>query len=244
MAEEQHDTIDDLSTELRRFPPPDGFKADALVTGTDLYDEAAADDEGFWARQAADLIDWSKPWDTILQWDLPYSKWFEGGELNVSYNCLDRHVEAGRGDKVAFHWEGEPGDSRTITYAELLADVQRFANVLKSLGVAKGDWVNIYMPMIPEVVVAMLACARNGAAHSVVFGGFSVQALADRINDAEATVLITADGGYRRGEAFPIKPAADEAVANAPTIEHVVVVKRRRQRRDDGGRARSTGTRT
>ena len=144
----------------------------------------------------------------------------------MSYNCLDRHVEAGRGDKVAFHWEGEPGDSRTITYAELLDDVQRFANVLKSLGVAKGDRVNIYMPMIPEVAVAMLACARIGAAHSVVFGGFSAQALADRINDAEATVLITADGGYRRGEVFPLKAAADEAVANAPTIQHVVVVKR------------------
>jgi acetyl-CoA synthetase len=226
MAEEQHDTIDDLSTELRRFPPPDGFKADALVTGTDLYDEAAADDEGFWARQASDLITWSKPWTTILEWDLPYATWFGGGQLNVSYNCLDRHVEGGRGDKVAFHWEGEPGDSRTITYAELLADVQRFANVLKGLGVAKGDRVNIYMPMIPEVVVAMLACARIGAAHSVVFGGFSAQALADRINDAEATVLITADGGYRRGEVFPLKAAADEAVSDAPTIEHVVVVKR------------------
>ena len=138
MAEEQHDTIDDLSTELRRFPPPDGFKAEALVTGTELYDEAAADDEGFWARRPSELITWSKPWETILEWDLPYAKWFGGGELNVSYNCLDRHVEAGRGDKVAFHWEGEPGDSRTITYAELLGDVQRFANVLKSLGVAQG----------------------------------------------------------------------------------------------------------
>jgi acetyl-CoA synthetase len=223
---EQHDTIDDLSTELRRFPPPDDFKAEALVTGTFLYDEAAADDEGFWARQASDLIAWSKPWETILEWDLPYAKWFGEGELNVSYNCLDRHVEAGRGDKVAFHWEGEPGDSRTITYAELLDDVQRFANVLKGLGVATGDRVNIYMPMIPEVAVAMLACARIGAAHSVVFGGFSAQALADRINDAEAKVLITADGGYRRGEVFPLKSAADEAVANAPTIRHVVVVKR------------------
>ncbi len=226
MAEEQHDTIDDLSTELRRFPPPEGFKADALITGTDFYDEAATDDEGFWANRASELITWSKPWDTILEWDLPYAKWFIGGELNVSYNCLDRHVEAGRGDKVAFHWEGEPGDSRTITYAELLGDVQRFANVLKSLGVAKGDRVNIYMPMIPEVAVAMLACARIGAAHSVVFGGFSAQALADRIIDAEATVLITADGGYRRGEVFPLKAAADDAVANAPTIQHVVVVKR------------------
>jgi acetyl-CoA synthetase len=144
----------------------------------------------------------------------------------VSYNCLDRHVEAGRGDKVAFHWEGEPGDTRTVTYAELLAEVQQFANVLKGLGVVVGDRVNIYLPMIPEAAVAMLACARIGAAHSVVFGGFSAQSLADRINDAEAKVLVTADGGYRRGEVFALKPAADEALANTPTIEHVVVVKR------------------
>ncbi|MGH9135351.1 MAG: acetate--CoA ligase [Ilumatobacteraceae bacterium] len=226
MVDEQHDTIDDLLAEARRFPPPDGFKADALVTGTFLYDEAAADDEGFWARQATELLDWTKPWESILEWELPYAKWFGGGELNVAYNCLDRHVDAGRGDKVAFHWEGEPGDSRTITYAELLDEVQRFANVLKGLGVAKGDRVNIYLPMIPEAAVSMLACARIGAAHSVVFGGFSAQALADRIVDAEAKVLITADGGYRRGEVFPLKAAADEAVAGTPTIEHVVVVKR------------------
>jgi acetyl-CoA synthetase len=223
---EQHDTIDALAVENRTFPPPESFKAEALVVGTYLYDEAARDDEGFWARQAADLVQWSQPWDTILDWQLPFAKWFVGGKLNVSENCLDRHVAAGRGDKVAFHWEGEPGDTRTITYRDLLDEVARFANVLKSLGVGKGDRVNIYLPMIPEAAVAMLACARIGAPHSVVFGGFSAQSLADRISDAEAKVLVTADGGYRRGEVFPLKPAADEAVAQTSTIEHVVVVKR------------------
>ena len=218
--------IDDLLLENRKFPPPAAFKQRALVTGTDLYDDANADDIGFWARQAADLLTWSKDWDTICEWDLPYSKWFIGGELNVAYNCLDRHVEAGRGDKVAFYWEGEPGDSRVITYAELLTEVSAFANALKGLGVQKGDRVNIYLPMIPEAAVAMLACARIGAAHSVVFGGFSAQSLSDRINDAEAKVLITADGGYRRGEVFPLKPQADEAIATTPSIEHVVVVRR------------------
>jgi len=225
MAGEQNN-IDDLLLENRKFPPPPDFQNDALVAGTFLYDEARADDEGFWARQAAELLHWDTDWDTICEWNLPYAKWFVGGRLNVSFNCLDRHVLAGRGDKVAIHWEGEPGDTRTITYSQLLDETKRFANVLKSLGVDRGDRVNIYLPMIPEAAVAMLACARIGAAHSVVFGGFSSQALADRINDASAKVLITADGGYRRGEVFPLKPAADEAVANTPTIEHVVVVKR------------------
>jgi acetyl-CoA synthetase len=220
------DTIDALLAEDRRFPPPDSFKAAALVAGTHLYDEAAADDEGFWARQAADVVTWAEPWHTILDWQLPSAEWFVGGRLNVAYNCLDRHVEAGLGDRVAIHWEGEPGDTRTITYAQLLDEVQRFANVLTSLGVTVGDRVNIYLPMIPEAAVAMLACARIGAAHSVVFGGFSSQALADRINDAEAKVLVTADGGHRRGEVFALKPAADEAIAHTPSIEHVVVVKR------------------
>jgi acetyl-CoA synthetase len=223
---ENENTIDALMAENRTFPPPDSFKDEALVVGTFLYDEAAQDDEGFWARQAADLVQWSQPWHTILDWQLPFAKWFVGGKLNVSENCLDRHVAAGRGDKVAFHWEGEPGDTRTITYGELLDEVQRFANVLRSLGVGKGDRVNIYLPMIPEAAVAMLACARIGAPHSVVFGGFSAQSLADRISDAEAKVLVTADGGYRRGEVFPLKPAADEAVAQTSTIEHFVVVKR------------------
>ena len=223
---DRHDAIDDLLLEQRKFPPGEDFKKNALVTGTHLYDEANEDYQGFWARQAAELVEWSKPWDTICEWELPFSKWFLGGELNVSWNCLDRHVLAGRGDKVAFHFEGEPGDTRTVTYAELLDEVQRFANALKGLGVRKGDRINIYMPMIPEAAVAMLACARIGAAHSVVFGGFSAQALSDRINDASAKVLITADGGWRRGEVFPLKKQADEALLSTPTIEHVVVVRR------------------
>ncbi|WP_420452617.1 acetate--CoA ligase [Ilumatobacter sp.] len=225
-ASSHADAIDSLSAENRTFPPSDEFRRDALVTGTDLYDRAAADDEGFWAAQAEELLDWASPWETILEWDLPNAKWFEGGTLNASYNCLDRHVEAGRGDKVAFHWEGEPGDTRTITYRDLLDEVCQFANVLTGLGVSKGDRVMIYLPMIPEAAVAMLACARIGAPHSVVFGGFSSQSLADRIDDADAKVLITADGGYRRGEVFALKPAADEACERSSSIEHVVVVKR------------------
>jgi acetyl-CoA synthetase len=223
---DNHDTIDALQWEQRKFPPSDAFKKNTLVAGTHLYEEADRDYEAFWARQASELVEWSRPWDTICEWNLPFSKWFVGGQTNVSYNCLDRHVLAGKGDKVAFHFEGEPGDTRTVTYAQLLDEVQKFANVLKGLGVAKGDRVNIYLPMIPEAAVAMLACARIGAAHSVVFGGFSSQALADRINDAEAKVLITADGGYRRGEVFALKPQADEAVENAKSITAVVVVKR------------------
>ena len=223
---DNHDTIDALQWEQRKFPPSDAFKKNTLVAGTHLYEEADRDYEAFWARQASELIEWSRPWDTICEWNLPFSKWFVGGQTNVSYNCLDRHVLAGKGDKVAFHFEGEPGDTRTVTYAQLLDEVQKFANVLTGLGVAKGDRVNIYLPMIPEAAVAMLACARIGAAHSVVFGGFSSQALADRINDAEAKVLITADGGYRRGEVFALKPQADEAVENAKSITAVVVVKR------------------
>ena len=223
---DNHDTIDALQWEQRKFPPSDAFKKNTLVAGTHLYEEADRDYEAFWARQASELVEWSRPWGTICEWNLPFSKWFVGGQTNVSYNCLDRHVLAGKGDKVAFHFEGEPGDTRTVTYAQLLDEVQKFANVLKGLGVAKGDRVNIYLPMIPEAAVAMLACARIGAAHSVVFGGFSSQALADRINDAEAKVLITADGGYRRGEVFALKPQADEAVENAKSITAVVVVKR------------------
>ena len=226
MSDEQHDTIDALASENRTFPPTNAFKATTLVAGTELYDEANADDEAFWARQASELVEWFEPWNTVLDWQLPYAKWFEGGTLNVAHNCLDRHVNAGNGGRVAIHWEGEPGDTRTITYQDLLDEVSQFSNALKDLGVQKGDRVNIYLPMIPEAAVAMLACARIGAAHSVVFGGFSSQSLSDRINDAEAKVLITADGGYRRGEVFPLKPAADEACESTPTIDHVVVVKR------------------
>ena len=162
--------IDDLLTEARTFPPPERFKKDTLVAGTFLYEEADEDYQGFWARQAADLLTWRRDWTTICEWNLPFARWFIDGQLNVAENCLDRHVTAGKGDKVAFYWEGEPGDARVITYAELLDEVQRFANVLKGLGVAKGDRVNIYLPMIPEAAIAMLACARIGAPHSVVFG--------------------------------------------------------------------------
>ena len=224
--EPQSTAIEELLVEDRTFPPPEHFKADALVTGAEVYDEAEKDWQGFWARQAAELVSWYDEWHTILEWDPPFAKWFVGGTLNVSYNCLDRHVEAGLGDRVAYHWEGEPGDRRTITYAELLDEVQRFANVLKGLGVRRGDRVAIYMPMIPELPVAMLACARIGAPHSVVFGGFSADSLADRINDARCKVLVTADGGFRRGKAHLLKPIADVALAATPSIENVVVVKR------------------
>jgi acetyl-CoA synthetase len=218
--------IDALSYEQRKFPPSPEFKASAIVSDQSLYEEGERDFEAYWARHARELVSWSQPFTKTLEWDPPYAEWFSDGTLNVSYNCLDRHVLAGRGDKVAFYWEGEPGDSRVITYAELLEEVQKFANVLKSLGIKKGDRVNIYLPMIPEAAVAMLACARIGAAHSVVFGGFSSQSLSDRINDAEAKLLITADGGWRRGEVFPLKSQADEALKSTTTVEHVVVVKR------------------
>jgi acetyl-CoA synthetase len=219
------DAIADLLQEGRTFPPPETFKATALVRDAEIYDEAAADRLGFWARQAAEL-DWFSEWDEILQWEVPYAKWFVGGTLNVSYNCLDRHVEAGHGDQVAFHWEGEPGDTRTLTYTDLLDEVQRAANALKALGVEKGDRVAVYLPMVPELAVTMLACARIGAVHSVVFGGFSANALRDRINDSDCKVLVTADGGWRRGDVAALKPIADEALADTPTIEHVLVVRR------------------
>ncbi|MDE0135087.1 MAG: acetate--CoA ligase [Acidimicrobiaceae bacterium] len=219
-------TIEDYYVEDRVFEPADGFRSAALAADRSLYDEAAADRLAFWARQAREHVTWFTDFHTVLEWDLPFAKWFLGGALNVSYNCLDRHVEAGRGDKVAYWWEGEPGDTRTITYADLLDEVCKFANVLKGLGVERGDRVCIYMPMIPELPVAMLACARIGAAHSVVFGGFSADSLSDRIDDASAKLLITADGGYRRGEPFGLKDTADASVAATTTIENVVVVRR------------------
>ncbi len=218
--------IEVYGLEDRTFPPPVEVACDALVTGNELHEEAETDYEGFWARQAGDLLTWHREWDTILEWDLPYARWFVGGRLNAAENCVDRHVAAGQGDKVAFHWEGEPGDTRTLTYADLQIEVCRFANVLKGLGVTKGDRVAIYLPMIPELPVAMLACARLGAPHSVVFGGFSSESLAGRIDDAEAKVLVTADGGWRRGKAVPLKDNADVALATTPSIEHVVVVRR------------------
>jgi acetyl-CoA synthetase len=224
------EAIESLLAEGRTFPPSKDFKKSALVVDAEIYDEANVDFEGFWARQAEDLVDWSEPWHTVLEWDLPFAKWFVGGKLNVSYNCLDRHVEAGHGEQVAYHWEGEPGDTRTITYAQLLDEVSRLANALKSLGVGKGDRVNIYLGMVPELPMALLACARIGAPHSVVFGGFSADSLRDRINDAEAKVLITGDGAWRRGSIVPLKETADEAVGDCPSIEKVLVLRRTGQR--------------
>ena len=225
MSVEQRPEIENLSVERRTFPPDPSFSAQANAQAS-LYDEAERDFEGFWARLARERVDWVKPFDTTLEWDLPFAKWFTGGELNVSYNCVDRHVERGLGDKVAYHWIGEPGDTRTITYSDLHSEVQKAANALKELGIGKGDRVAIYMPMIPELPIAMLACARLGAPHTVVFGGFSSEALAGRMNDAEAKLLITADGGWRRGKPAELKPAADAAVTEAPTVEHVLVVRR------------------
>jgi acetyl-CoA synthetase len=222
---ESNPAIENLFSEARTFSPPEDFTARALITDRSLYEQAERDLEGFWAEQAGRLR-WTREWDRVLEWELPFAKWFVGGQLNVADNCLDRHVEAGGGDKVAYHWVGEPGEERTITYAELRDQVARFANALKSLGVRKGDRVNIYMGMVPELPVAMLACARLGAPHSVVFGGFSADALRDRINDAEAKVLITQDEGWRAGKEVPLKRNSDDAVADAPSIEKVVVLRR------------------
>jgi acetyl-CoA synthetase len=220
-----HEEIEALLAENRHFPPSAEFVTRATVNSPEIYQEAAADLEGFWAREAARL-DWFEPWHTVLDWQVPYAKWFDGGKINISYNCLDRHVNAGKGDRVAYYWEGEPGDERVITYRELLDDVSRCANALKAMGVGRGDRVAIYMPMIPELAVAMLACTRIGAPHTVVFGGFSATALSDRINDAQAKAVITADGGYRRGAASGLKVNVDEALKSTPTIQKTLVVRR------------------
>jgi acetyl-CoA synthetase len=228
MSEE---TLSNLSHEERRFPPSPEFTASANVSEA-AYDEAAADRLAFWEKQAERLT-WDTRWNQVLDWsDAPFSKWFVGGKLNVAYNCLDRHVEAGHGDQVAYHWEGEPGDKRTITYAQLKDEVCKTANALVELGVKTGDRVAIYMPMVPETVIAMLACARLGAPHTVVFGGFSSQALIDRIQDCDAHVVITADGGYRRGAPSALKPAVDEALKQCPDVRSVLVVQRTGQEVD------------
>ncbi|TMR99948.1 acetate--CoA ligase [Nonomuraea basaltis] len=217
--------LSNLLKENRRFAPPADLVAAANVTAA-AYDEAAADRLAFW-EHAADRLTWAKRWDQTLEWNPPFAKWFVGGELNVAYNCVDRHVEEGRGDKIAYYWEGEPdGDTRTLTYNDLKTEVSKAANALQELGVGKGDRVAIYMPMIPELPIAMLACARIGAVHSVVFGGFSASALKSRIDDADAKLVITSDGGYRRGKPSALKPTVDEAVAECPQIEHVLVVRR------------------
>jgi acetyl-CoA synthetase len=225
MAETPPVDLDDLLREDRTFPPPPELMATAAVRSASIYEEAERDPEAFWAGFAREL-EWSRPWDRILDWQPPHARWFVGGTLNVSVNCLDRHLRVGRRNKAALIWEGEPGDRRTLTYAELHRQVCRFANVLKSLGVARGDRVAIYLPLIPELAIAMLACARIGAVHNVVFGGFSADSLRDRINDSQCRLLVTADGGYRRGHVVPLKRVADQAIAGSPSIEHVVVVQR------------------
>ncbi|MDQ2964332.1 MAG: acetate--CoA ligase, partial [Chloroflexota bacterium] len=224
----QSSALDTLGTETRTFPPESGFAAQANVTDPGIYERADRDFEGFWAEQARTLH-WRKPFTKVLEWDAPYAKWFADGQLNLSENCLDRHVKAGKGAKVAYRWEGEPGETRTLTYQDLLDETQRCANALKALGVKKGDRVAIYMPMIPELPIAMLACARIGAPFTVVFGGFSAEALAGRITDSEAKLLITADGGYRKGNVVGLKKSADDAIARSTTIEKVLVVQRSKQ---------------
>ena len=218
-------SIEALLSEERRFPPSAEFTAQANVNDPAIYEKADSDYEGFWEDWANELH-WFKKWDKVLEWDPPFAQWFTGGEINVSYNCLDRHLDGPRRNKAALVWEGEPGDWKVYTYGDLHREVCRFANGLKSLGVKKGDRITIYMPMIPELPIAMLACARIGAPHSIVFGGFSPESLRDRINDCEATVVITADGGYRRGRIVPLKQNTDEALEGTPTVEKVVVVNR------------------
>ncbi|HYU44271.1 MAG TPA: acetate--CoA ligase [Vicinamibacteria bacterium] len=223
------DDIESTLKEVRVFPPPEAFAQAAHVKSLGeyrgLYEASLRDPEGFWAQQA-ETLRWSRKWDRVLEWNPPFAKWFSGGTLNISENCLDRHVSTWRKNKAAIIWEGEPGETRTLTYQELLREVGRFANVLKALGVHKGDRVGIYMPMVPEAAMAMLACARIGATHTVVFGGFSSEAVRDRMNDAEAKVIVTADGGYRRGHIVPLKVNVDGALTGAKTVQHVVVVRR------------------
>jgi acetyl-CoA synthetase len=221
--------IESTLHENRVFPPPAEFAANAHIKSfeeyEELYAEAAADPAAFWAKQAEDLH-WFKKWETALEWNEPHAKWFVGGRLNISYNCLDRHLETGRADKTAIIWEGEPGEHRTFTYRELHAEVSKFANVMKRLGIKTGDRVALYMPLVPELAIAMLACARIGATHTVIFGGFSADAIRDRVNDGECRLIVTADGGYRRGREIKLKAIVDEAVDQCPTVENVIVFKR------------------
>jgi acetyl-CoA synthetase len=219
------ETLEALLQEGRTFPPPKEFAKESLVVDVTAYDDAERDWEGFWAQQAL-ALDWHDEWTRILEWNRPFAKWFVGGTLNVSENCLDRHVADGHGGQVAFYWEGEPGDTRSVSYQDLLDETCRVANLLHELGIGKGDRVAIYMGMVPETIAAMLACARIGAPHSVVFGGFTAQSLKDRINDAQAKVLITADGAWRRGSVVDLKALADEALAETPSIDHVLVLRR------------------
>jgi acetyl-CoA synthetase len=221
--------IESTLHETRVFPPPHEFAANAHIKSFEeyeaLYAEAAADPAAFWAKQAEDLH-WFRKWDTVLEWNEPHAKWFEGGKINIAYNCLDRHLDTPRADKTAIIWEGEPGETRTLTYRELHTEVGKFANVMKRLGVRTGDRVALYMPLVPELAMAMLACARIGATHTVIFGGFSADAIRDRVNDGQCKLVVTADGGYRRGREIKLKPIVDEAAAQCPSIQNIIVFKR------------------
>jgi len=225
---QQQDKLDALLNEQRKFAPSEAFRRQANVSDPAIYERARQDLEGFWAEEA-ERLDWAARWERVLDWNTPWAKWFVGGKLNVTHNCVDRHAASARRNKAALIWEGEPGDSRVLTFGMLQREVNRFANVLKSLGVSKGDRVAIYMGMVPELPIAMLACAKIGAPHSIVFGGFSAESLRERINDAKAKVLVTCDGAWRRGNVVPLKASADEALADAPTIEKVLVLKRVRE---------------
>src|SRR5215813_1352099 len=212
--------------EIEKFPPPDEFRKHALIQDESIYAEADKDPEAFWMKQAQELVDWAEPPTQALDdSEEPFFKWFADGKLNLSYNCVDRHVEAGNGDRVAFHWRGEEGEERDVTYAELHRDVQRFANALKDRGIDKGDVVGIYLPMIPEVVVAMLACARIGAPHNVVFGGFSAESVRERMSFSEAKALVTVDGARRKGKTAPIKQQVDEQMGSVESLKTIVVVR-------------------
>jgi acetyl-CoA synthetase len=230
MSDSSTGQIDNVLHETRVFPPSADFSKNASIGSMEaykrLYAESIADTETFWANEARQHLHWFEPFHHTLEWKVPFAKWFVGGKTNVSYNCLDSHIAAGNGGRVAFHWEGEPGDKRTLTYQEVHQEVCRFANALRSLGLKKGDRASIYMPMVPELPIAMLACARIGVIHSVIFGGFSAEAIADRNNDAQAKVLITADGGWRRGKILNLKETADAALSKSPSVEHCIVLQR------------------
>ncbi len=230
MSTEQQGQVKTVLLENRLFPPSADFTSKAQISSMQqyeaLYRDSIENNEAFWEKEGRQYLSWMTPFHKVLNWQEPFAEWFVGGKTNASYNCLDAHIEAGRGDRVAFFWEGEPGDTRVLTYRDMHREVCRFANGLKKLGVGQGDVVSIYMPMVPELAIAMLACARLGAVHSVVFGGFSAEAVADRNNDAKAKVQITADGGYRRGKALPLKAVVDDALAKSPTVEHCVVYRR------------------